>query len=255
MHRQRLTFSLRIARSREELLDACRVRAISYGHHLPHLREALLEPDALDFADNTVNVLCVDKKTGSPVGTARFQTNEGGPLLIESSATIPLHMQADTRAEITRLSAVAGADRLVKVSLMKASFLFCVASQVRWMVIGARSEALERQYRRIGFHNLLEGYKTVPLVHAGGIEHMIMAFNVSATERTWRASQHPLYEFFFDTFHPDIQMFPSEFGGLQGAANAAVHGSLAKVPASSRNCTGEIDVSSAFQTSQASLVR
>ena len=39
---------------------------------------------------------------------------------------------------------------------MKASYLFCLASQVRWMVIGARSEALERQYTRIGFHNLLD---------------------------------------------------------------------------------------------------
>ena len=59
-------------------------------------------------------------------------------------------MRSDTRAEITRLSAVAGADPLVKLCLMKASYLFCMATQIRWMVIGARNEALVRQYRSWG---------------------------------------------------------------------------------------------------------
>jgi hypothetical protein len=210
VHRQTLTFELRLVRTREELLAACRVRAKSYGHHMPHLRDALLEPDSLDAVESTVNVLCVDKLGGFPIGTARFQISENGPLLIEGSVNVPANMQRDTRAEITRLSAVPGADKLVKVCLMKASYLFCMASQVRWMVIGARSEALERQYKRIGFHNLLDEGRTVPLIHAGGLEHRVMAFNVSTTERTWRESRHPLYEFFFDTFHPDIQMFPVE---------------------------------------------
>ena len=231
MHRQTLTFVLRIVRTREELLAACRVRAKSYGHHMPHLREQLLEPDPLDEVQGTINVLCLDKVSGVPIGTARFQTGEAGPLLIEASAELPTHMQGDTRAEITRLSAVPGSDKLVKVCLMKASYLFCVASQVRWMVIGARSEALERQYKRIGFHNLLEEGRTVPLVHAGGLEHRVMAFNVSTTERTWRDSGHPLYDFFFDTFHPDIQMFPvhgqhphsEEIVGRGESAAAASH--------------------------------
>jgi len=191
-----------------------------------------LEPDPLDTLEGTINVLCLDKANGVPIGTARFQTSETGPLLIEGSARIPAHMEGDTRAEITRLSAVPGADKLVKVCLMKASYLFCVASQVRWMVIGARSQALERQYKRIGFHNLLEEGRTVPLVHAGGIEHRVMAFNVSTTERTWRASRHPLYGFFFDTFHPDIQMFERQQSHVEEkVARGAISGPASESPA------------------------
>jgi len=221
VHRQTLTFVLRVVRTREELLAACRVRSKSYGHHMPHLRDALLEPDSIDTAESTINVLCLDKGSGLPIGTARFQTSESGPLLIEASAKVPAHMERDTRAEITRLSAVPGADKLVKVCLMKASYLFCVASQIRWMVIGARSQALERQYKRIGFHNLLDEDRTVPLAHAGGVQHRVMAFNVSTTERTWRESHHPLYPFFFDTFHPDIQMFAVDRQHLGSGANVA----------------------------------
>nr|MBA3624712.1 hypothetical protein [Methylibium sp.] len=139
--------------------------------------------------------------------TARFQTNAADPLLIEHSARLPAAMHSDTRAEITRLSVLPGADPLAKVCLMKASYLFCVASQIRWMVIGARSEALIRQYRRLGFADLFADQPSVPLMHAGRIEHRVLAFNVTAAERTWRESGHALYQFMIETAHPDIQLF------------------------------------------------
>lgn len=207
MHTQTLSFELRIARTRQELQAACRVRALAYGHHLPHLHATLLEPDLLDADENTIVVLCVDKASGSAVGTARFQTNAGGPLLIEHSVTVPEAMRSDTRAEISRLSAVAGADPLVKICLMKASYLFCLATQVRWMVIGARNEALVRQYRRLGFTDAFEDGRLVPLLHAGKLDHRVLAFNVTAAERSWREPRHALYEFIFETAHPDIQLF------------------------------------------------
>jgi hypothetical protein len=207
MFTQSLSFEVRVAKARHEIEAACKVRAQAYGHHVPGLHGTLLEPDLLDVDEHTVVVLCVDKASGSPVGTARFQTNAGGPLLIEHSVEIPVDMRTDTRAEITRLSAVAGADPLVKLALMKASYLFCMATQVRWMVIGARNEALVRQYRRLGFQDVFGDGRTVPLLHAGRMEHRILAFNVTAAERTWKECRHPLYQFIFDTSHPDIQLF------------------------------------------------
>jgi hypothetical protein len=210
MHTQSLSFSVRVARTRHDLQAACRVRAQSYGHHMPHMHTTLIEPDLLDADENTVSVLCVDKATGSAVGTARFQTNAGGPLLIEHSMSVPEAMRSDTRAEITRLSAIAGADPLVKLCLMKASYLFCMATQVRWMVIGARNEALVRQYRMLGFKDVFDDGRMVPLRHAGRLDHRVLAFNVTAAERTWREPRHPLYEFIFETSHPDIQLFSKQ---------------------------------------------
>lgn len=207
MLKQSLSFRIRLARTRLDLQAACRVRAQSYGHHLPQMADVLMEPDLLDADENTVIALAVDKNTGAAIGTARFQTNAGGKLLIEHSMEVPDHVRSDSRAEITRLSAVAGADPLVKLSLMKASYLYCVARQVRWMVIGARSEALIRQYRRLGFSDLFEDQRTFPLLHAGKLEHRVLAFNVTTAERTWREMRNPLYQFIFDTVHPDIDLF------------------------------------------------
>lgn len=207
MHTQSLSFGVRIARTRNELQAACRVRAMSYGHHLPKLHATLMEPDLLDADEHTVVVLCVDKASGEAVGTARFQTNAGGPLLIEHSVNVPEAMRNDTRAEVTRLSAVAGADPLVKLCLMKASYLFCLATQVRWMVIGARNEALVRQYRRLGFEDVFDDGRLVPLLHAGRLEHRVLAFNVTTAESRWREGRHPLYDFMIETAHPDIQLF------------------------------------------------
>ncbi len=210
MSSQTLSFRLRIARNRGDLLAACAVRAQSYGHHLPHLRAAFELPDSLDQDPDTAVFVCVDKASEQPVGTARVQTNAKGPLLIESSIALPEAMHSDTRAEITRLAVAPGADPLIKLALVKASYLYCVANQVRWTIIGARSEALCRQYRRLGFRNLVEGGEPVPLKHAGQLPHHVLAFNVTSAERTWHTAHHPLYQFMADTMHRDIDLFTSE---------------------------------------------
>lgn len=207
MHTQSLTFQTRIARTPNDLKAACRVRALAYGHHLPKMHAMMLEPDLLDADPHTAVVLCVDKASGAAVGTARFQTNAGGKLLIEHSVELPDWIGNDTRSEISRLSTVPGADPLVKLALMKASYLFCLAAQVRWMVIGARSESLIRQYKRLGFDMLEIGRASVPLLHAGRIEHQLLFFNVQKAEARWRESGNSLCEFMFDTFHPDIDLF------------------------------------------------
>lgn len=207
MHVQSLGFDLRIARTANDLKAACRVRSTSYGHHVPRLDSALSEPDLLDFDEHTVVFLCVDRSSGEAVGTLRVQTNGGGPLLIEHSVAIPQPIGDDTRAEVTRLSAVAGADPLVKLVLMKASYLYCLAAQVRWMVIGARSDALVRQYKRLGFFDLFGEGHSVALQHAARLPHKVLAFDVTSAESVWRSTAHPLYAFMIQTAHPAIQLF------------------------------------------------
>lgn len=217
-----LSFTVRIARSPQDLQAACRVRSESYGHHLPELRTAFAQPDTLDHSPATAVLVCTDKASGEPVGTARVQVNSHGPLLIEGSVQVPEVMRDDARAEITRLAVVPGqTDPLIKLALMKASYLYCLANQVRWMVIGARSPALVRQYRRLGFTSLYDDDRTVPLAHAGNIDHWVLAFDVRAAEREWHAKHHPLYTFMVGTVHPDIRLFePAMSLGRQEALAA-----------------------------------
>jgi hypothetical protein len=205
-----LSFRLRIARNRGDLLAACSVRTESYGRHLPHLKAAFAVPDNLDLDEDTSVFVCVDKETQEPIGTARVQTNTHGPLLIEQSVELPAAMMSEPRAEITRLAVSPGADPLVKLALWKASYLYCAAAQIRWMVVGARSEALVRQYRRLGFGSLYEDGRLVPLKHAGGLPHHVVSFNVTTAERVWQAARHPMYDFIFDTAHRDIALFSTQ---------------------------------------------
>jgi ribosomal protein S18 acetylase RimI-like enzyme len=203
-----LSFTVRIAHTPEDLLAACEVRSASYGHHVPAWRTAFARPDALDLSPATAVFVCRDKQSSRPVGTARVQVNSLAPLLIENSVPVPEDMRDDARAEITRLAVAPGhTDPLIKLALMKACYLYCMANQVRWMVIGARSAALVRQYRRLGFTDLHPDGRPVALAHAGHVEHWVLAFDVRAAERHWHESKHPLYAFMVDTVHPDIRLF------------------------------------------------
>lgn len=200
-----LGFTLNVARNERDLRDACAVRAAAYGHHLPELRQAFAQPDALDRHPDTVVLLCRDKATGAATGTARIQSSRAGALLIEQSLPLPAALQAGPRAEITRLSVTAGADPLTKLALMKASYLHCLSQGIAHLVIGARKPALIRTYQRLGFADVQGPDDWVPLAHANNLPHRVLAFDVAGAEAAWRAVQHPLLAFMVHTHHPDLE--------------------------------------------------
>ena len=206
MSTSKLSFTVRIARDGTELHEACALRAQAYDHHLPGLAQALAEPDAIDRSRGTVVLVCRDKASGALVGTARLQRCAGAPLPIEASLPLPAALAALPRAEITRLAILAGANPLLRPMLVKACYLAAVASQIRLLVIGARSPGLVRIYRGLGFTDLLGGGRQVPLAHAGGLPHSVLSFDVVAAERCWREGRHPLYGFMVETWHPDLQL-------------------------------------------------
>ena len=211
-----LSFSVRIARSAHALAGACEARSASYGHHIPALKAAFAVPVRIDLTPATTVLVCTDKTRGHTVGTARVQLSTRGPLLIEQLIELPDTMTVHARAEVTRMSAVPGADPLVKLALWKAAYLYCQASQVRWMVIGARSEALVRQYQRLGFTDLHANHRWLPLAYAGGMPHRVLVFDSMTAERAWHTTNHALYGFIIDTLHPDIDLFaPAELSPRQ----------------------------------------
>jgi hypothetical protein len=209
-----LSFTVTIARDLSTLRQACAVRALAYGHHLtdrPDMARALAEPDATDLAAGTVVLICRDKSDGQVIGTARIQRNHPGPLPIEASVLLPEALSHHARAEITRLAIRPGADSAVRPMLVKACWMYAVAAQIRTLVIGARSASLMRIYKGLGFCDLLadeHGSRQVPLSHAGGLPHHVLSFDVVAAERQWHASQHALYAFMVETWHPDLQLIP-----------------------------------------------
>lgn len=169
----------------------------------------MLRPDPADRLPGTVVLLARERGTGIPVGTARITTNAQRPLQLERGYEMPEELKGWHLAEITRLAvAPFEDDKLVKRGLMKACYLVCLSMQVHKMVIGARSSALIRGYRSIGFECLTAKSGPVDLAHAGGLPHHILAFDVTSAERVWYGISHPLYEWMVRTYHPTINVSP-----------------------------------------------
>lgn len=201
-----LSFTLAPVRHAQDLRDARAVRSLAYGHHLPELITSFGQPDPLDEQPGTLVLLCRSKATGEATGTARIRCSQDGGLQIDQSLLLPAALAAAPRAEITRLAVLRGADPLTRLALMKAAYFHCLARGVRHLVIGARLPALIRNYQRLGFADVLGPDQFVPLAHAGGLPHRVLAFDVAAAHATWQASAHPLLPFMVETHHPDIHL-------------------------------------------------
>jgi len=111
-------------------------------------------------------------------------------------------------------------DQLVKRALMKACYLVCLSRQVQKMVIGARSSALVRGYRHLGFECLTQSLGPVPLAYAGGLPHHVLALDVPSAERIWHSISHPLHEWMMRTCHPNIDVSPAPGYERRGASRS-----------------------------------
>jgi hypothetical protein len=216
-HREDLPFKLGLVRTGAQFSAVCRVRALAYNRHLPGFGTMLTKPDQLDFAPGVLVIYVQDKETNEVVGTARLQTNFFRPLLITDDYLLPTWLSSTACAEITRFAILPGykmATAALNRLIVKACYQFCVASQVNWIVIGAR-KSLARGYLSFGYKDIDTSPTFIRLEYANNLEHRILYFDVNAAERNWFNSDHPDYEFMYKTFHPDIELFSSLSGAWQ----------------------------------------
>lgn len=202
-------FVIRLARTDEQLRKAVTIRAQAYGRHVPTLAQLLAEPEPVDRQRGTVVFLAEGKEDGAALGTIRIQTNRMRPLRIEESVELPAMLRGRLLVEVTRLAVTAGKrGALVKYGLFKALHRYCLATQIEWIVIGARPP-LDRGYLALDFEHLMPRRELVPLRHSNDIPHHVLGFEVVSAERRWRERAHPLYDFMCRQFHPDIAVFAS----------------------------------------------
>lgn len=211
---ERLPFSLRVATTQEDLWKAVQIRHAAYARHVPDFAASLARPEPIDFEDGVAVLLAESRMDGAPLGTMRIQTNRQRPISLEQSLELPSWLQDRSLAEATRLGITDDrVGRVVKTALFKAFFQYCAACSVDWMVIAGRSP-LDRQYERLLFKDVYPGRGYIPLRHAGDMPHRVMALRVSQVESAWSTAAHPLYDYFFRTRHPDIdvagQLMPAD---------------------------------------------
>ena len=219
MTEERLPFTVRVVRSEDALYKAVAIRQAAYARHMPALAERLGAPEPNDHDEGSVVLLAESKMDGSPVGTMRIQTNRYNPLSIEQGVELPAWLSSKSQAEATRLGIDLGrTGRLVKTTLFKAFFLYCVEANIEWMVIGARSP-LDRMYEALLFQDLFPG-QYIPMRHFNNIPHRVLAFEVGTAEERWANANHPLYNFVFRTQHPDLDLSDANISDRSLSARA-----------------------------------
>ena len=72
-------------------------------------------------------------------------------------------------------------------------------------MIGARNESLIRNYRRLEFYDDFRLDEMMPLAQTGELPQRILALDNSVVQRLWGETRHPLYQFFFETLHADLE--------------------------------------------------
>jgi hypothetical protein len=213
MNEERLPFTVKLVGNEDDLRKAVRIRHAAYSRHLPTFAESLKTPESTDVESGVIVLLAESKLDGSPIGTMRLQTNRHKPLPLEKSVELPLSLTTQVLGEATRLG-VSGssAGRLVTAALFKAGFQYCLQTGIECIVVAARSP-VDRQYERLLFKEVFPKLGYVPLQHANNLPHRIMMMEIGQMESRWEAAKHPLYNFFFRTFHEDIHVAANLFTG------------------------------------------
>ena len=206
---EHLPFTVRLVRDETDLDKAVQIRHQAYARHMPELAEHLKSPETVDLQAGVVLLLAESKLDGSALGSLRIHTNRYVPLPIEKSVTLPPELRAWPLAQVSRLGIAQGlVGRLVKLALIKASFMYCEKNDIKWAVLAARSP-LDRQYAQLDFTDLYPDTGYIALPHMNHVPHRVMGFEIDTGESRWRKAQHPLLSFFCHTHHPDLDVSAS----------------------------------------------
>ena len=201
-----LAFRVAIVDSEADLQRVQGLRQAAYGHHLPALAATFGQPDPVDRWPDVTIFFAEDKATRRMVGSARLQCNRSQPLQIERSIVLPPQLVGKLLAEVTRMTVISGYAHPVKLALVKAIHIYCIAMQIGGIVCASRP-SLMRQYLNLGFEDLYGDERLAPMVHGGGLDHRVLFRDTVTSEAHNRNRKHPDYGFVFRTYHPDIEVF------------------------------------------------
>lgn len=206
---EELPFAIRLVRTEEHLLKAVQVRAQAFLRHAPQFGAKLLNPEAADRTKGNIVLLAESKATGAPEGSIRIETNFDFRTEFEAVIELPAFLRGKTLAQVGRLGVKPGpGGTLVKQALFKALYRYCLATQVDYMLVAARTP-VDREFEKLGFREVFDEPTLLSYPSQGKKYLRLFVFDVAAGERTWRQSQHPLYQFMIQDYHPDIEIFSS----------------------------------------------
>jgi len=198
--------SIRIAHRAEDRRKVFDLRRLGYRKYA----DTLMQEDILDSQANCTLILGEDQH-GRPVGTMRILESLSGPIELHSFVDLtailpPSQFQAEQSiAEASRFTILSGAQsKELKLLLWKTFYLFCLDRGVEFMLACVRKPAA-RDYLQLFFDDVgAAGQFIHP--HLGQHAHYTYIAHAPSLERRFRATQHPLADFFLNTPHPFIDL-------------------------------------------------
>ena len=202
-------YSIRIVRTSAQLQAAVEVRYQAYSEKLQALASKVSQPGPLDFAHEPIVLLAENRLTGEAIGTMRLNT---GPSILDmlDDINLPDNIMGERVAFVSRMAVVGTvAERqLVRNLMQKAVFQLCIAKQLNRILLLA-VEPRERLFYRCGFSDVFEDGKARYPAFLDKFPVKALYADTYAMERHWKEQKHPLYDFLFRTFHPEIEVFSS----------------------------------------------
>ena len=202
-------YKIRIVRTQEQLDNVVAVRCQAYSERLQALASKVQQPGPLDFTHDPIVLIAENSLTGEAVGTLRVNT---GPQILEllQDVQLPDDLTQHRVAFVSRMAVIGDVhDRpLVRNLLQKAVFQLSVAKQLSRILLLA-VHPRERLFYRCGFRDVFsDGAPRFPRFLDYFPVKALYA-DTYALEREWKEEKHPLYDFLFRTFHPEIEVFSS----------------------------------------------
>jgi len=198
---ERLPFRVRLADGPQDVLRAVEIRSAAYSRHLPHVGEALREPEAEDFRSDVLLLIAERKLDRQVIGTLRLEPNTNGPLRVEAETVFPESFRNRRLVETSRLGVENGSTgTMVTVALVKAAFEICHACNIDHTIsVGRRSMA--EVFRSMCF-DVLAG--PLRMSFAKNVPLWIFCASVQDWQARLDAKDHAHATFIGRSKHPDI---------------------------------------------------
>lgn len=203
---QELPFTLRLARTEDDVERVARQRAQAYGKHQPDLVErlSLSLPESEDLRDDAVILMAESRQDGSVVGSLRLTTNINTPLRFEKEFSLDARFQNRPMLEAGRMTAAGGvAGRMVVPALIKVTFEICYRTGIDYLLLIARSP-IDRMYKAMQFQDMF-GRKVVTSAQPG-VPVTLFFMDILQVDTRFQAHNVAVYPFMAETEHPDIDI-------------------------------------------------
>ena len=202
-----LPFTVKIAMSESDILEAVRHRSAAYSKELPELGTLLRQPEPFDErAPGRELIIARSRLDGGVIGSIRLHLNYNAPLPLERCIDLPERLRGKRLIEATRLAVSGGL--VCRSALFKALLHFAWLHGVEECVVAARPR-ISIIHESLGFADLFLKNQTFPIPYANNLEHRVMtlpmvplAFSAIAL----KAMKPSLHDFFLKTNHSDIDI-------------------------------------------------